>query len=66
MQAHLLQENIVFGDEIHIQAVPMLSVASHDVQASHGAKIERLDAAKLMYMTSRGLTPTQAQALVVQ
>jgi Fe-S cluster assembly scaffold protein SufB len=35
------------------------------VQASHGAKIEKIDAEKLLYMTSRGLTPEQAQALVV-
>ncbi len=64
--AGLLQENIILGDHIHIQAKPMLSVASNDVQANHGAKIERIDSEKLLYMTSRGLTPQQAQKLVIQ
>lgn len=64
--AGLLQENIILGDHIHIQAKPMLTISSNDVQASHGAKIERIDSEKLLYMTSRGLTPQQAQRLVIQ
>jgi Fe-S cluster assembly protein SufD len=44
----------------------MLNISSNDVQASHGAKIERIDSEKLLYMTSRGLTPQQAQRLVIQ
>ena len=64
--AGLLQENIILGDHIHIQAKPMLNISSNDVQASHGAKIERIDSEKLLYMTSRGLTPQQAQRLVIQ
>jgi Fe-S cluster assembly protein SufD len=54
------------GDHIHIQAKPMLSISSNAVQASHGAKIEKIDSEKLLYMTSRGLTPQQAQRLVIQ
>jgi Fe-S cluster assembly protein SufD len=65
VQSHLLEENIVLGNKISIKAKPILNISSNDVQASHGAKIEKIDAEKLLYMTSRGLTPEQAQALVV-
>ncbi len=65
VQSHLLEENIILGKNISIKAKPILNIASNDVQASHGAKIEKIDAEKLLYMTSRGLTPEQAQKLVV-
>lgn len=65
IQSHLLEENIILGKTISIKAKPILNISSNDVQASHGAKIEKIDAEKLLYMTSRGLTPEQAQTLVV-
>ena len=65
IQSHLLEENIILGNKIAIKAKPILNISSNDVQASHGAKIEKIDAEKLLYMTSRGLTPEQAQTLVV-
>lgn len=65
IQSHLLEENIILGKTVSIKAKPILNISSNDVQASHGAKIEKIDAEKLLYMTSRGLTPEQAQKLVV-
>jgi Fe-S cluster assembly scaffold protein SufB len=65
IQSHLLEENIILGKTVLIKAKPILNISSNDVQASHGAKIEKIDAEKLLYMTSRGLTPAQAQTLVV-
>lgn len=65
VQSHLLEENIILGKTVSIKAKPILNIASNDVQASHGAKIEKIDAEKLLYMTSRGLSPEQAQTLVV-
>jgi Fe-S cluster assembly scaffold protein SufB len=61
----LLEENIVFGKNVSVKTLPGLSVASHAVQASHGAKIEKINAEKLFYMSSKGLTDRQAQTLVV-
>lgn len=63
--AHLLEENIVFGQNISIKSLPALSVASHDVQASHGAKIEKINQDKLFYMQSKWLSQSDAQKLVV-
>ena len=66
IQTHLLEEHILLGDNIRVIAQPELHVASHDVQASHGAKIERVDEESLLYMTSRGLSRPQAQQLIIQ
>jgi len=63
--SHLLEENIVFGKNISIKSLPALSVASHDVQASHGAKIEKINQEKLFYMQSKWLAQGNAQTLVV-
>ena len=63
--AHLLEENIVFGKNISIKSLPALSVASHDVHASHGAKIEKINQDKLFYMQSKWLSHGEAQKLVV-
>lgn len=61
----LLQQNVVLGKDISVKVLPQLIVASHDVRAAHGAKIDSLDTQKLFYMMSRGLTKQQSQKLLV-
>lgn len=63
--AHLLEENIVLWNNVSIKTLPGLSVASKDVQASHGAKIEKMDTAKLFYMNAKWLGIWAAQRLIV-
>lgn len=63
--AHLLEENVVLGKDISVKSLPALSVASHDVHASHGAKIEKINQEKLFYMQSRWLSEGEAQTLVI-
>jgi len=65
IESHLLEEHVMLGDHIQICAQPVLQIASHDVRASHGAKIERLDEEKLLYMMSRGLSRQQSQKLIL-
>lgn len=65
MAGHLLEENIVLGKKIKIKTLPMLDVRSSDVNASHGAKIDRLDENKLFYMMAKGLDQKQSQMLIV-
>jgi Fe-S cluster assembly scaffold protein SufB len=62
---HLLEENIILGEWVQIKTLPMLDVRSNDVSASHGARIEKLDAKKLFYAQSRGLSETEAKWLLV-
>jgi len=65
VHGHLLEHNIVLWKNVSIKTLPKLNVASHDVRASHGAKIDTLDQQKLFYMMSRGLTKQQSQTLLV-
>lgn len=62
---HLLEENIILGEWVQIKTLPMLEVQSNDVSASHGARIEKLDAKKLFYAQSRGLSESEAKWLLV-
>jgi len=62
---HLLEENIVFGQNISLKSLPALSVSSYDVQASHAAKIEKINQDKSFYMQSKWLSQTESQRLIV-
>ncbi len=63
---HLLEENIVLGDQVKIKTLPVLNVKSNDVQASHWAKIDRLDDKKMFYMQSRWISNQEAKRLIVE
>jgi Fe-S cluster assembly scaffold protein SufB len=65
VQAHLQQENILLSDQARIHTTPRLDVQSNQVQASHGAKIEKLDPIKMFYIQSRGVSSSQAWTLIV-
>jgi hypothetical protein len=55
VSGHLLEEVILLGKSSYTALQPILTVASPDVQASHGAKIHRIAQDTLFYMQSRGL-----------
>lgn len=47
-------------------AVPQLEIFADDVKCAHGATVGQLDEAARFYMAARGLSPQQAQRLLVQ
>ena len=47
-------------------AVPQLEIFADDVKCAHGATVGQLDEAARFYMAARGLSPAQAQRLLVQ
>lgn len=47
-------------------AVPQLEIYADDVKCAHGATVGQLDEAARYYMAARGLSPQQAQRLLVQ
>ncbi len=63
---HLLEENIILGENIKIKALPMLDVRSSDVSASHGCRITKLDPIKMFYMRSKGLSKAEAEELMIR
>lgn len=62
---HQVNKIIVFDKTAKAKANPYLFVDEHDVKASHGASIGRIDAEHLYYLQSRGLTKTEAIHLVI-
>ncbi len=65
VQAHLLEENIFLGKDIKLKTLPLLDVHSDNVNASHGAKIHKLDDEKLFYLQSKGLGLDTATGLFI-
>jgi len=47
-------------------AKPELEIYADDVKCAHGASVGELDAAALFYMASRGIAPTNAEALLAR
>jgi Fe-S cluster assembly protein SufD len=64
-EGHLLQENLVLGKNIEIKTLPQLDIRSHNVRASHGARIEGMDEKKLFYLMSRGISLWEAKRLLI-
>ena len=65
VHGRLIEHNIILGKNVSLKTLPKLNVSSHNVRAAHGANIDTLDAQKLFYMMSRGLTQKQSQTLLV-
>lgn len=63
--AHLLEETVVLSPQVQLASLPILDIHAKNIQASHGAKIYRLDDDKLFYLQSKGLTRRQAQELLL-
>lgn len=63
---HLQEKNVILWDKTEIHALPKLDVQSNDVQASHGASIDRLDKKKLFYLSSKWLAQQQAKHLMLK
>ena len=47
-------------------AFPQLEIFADDVKCAHGCAVGELDATALFYLQSRGLPPTEAQALLLE
>ena len=45
---------------------PELEIYADDVKSAHGATVGELDAAALFYLTSRGIAPARAKAILLQ
>lgn len=61
-----LNENLLLSDEARVETVPNLEIFADDVRASHGATIAQIDAEKLQYLQSRGISKVKAEKFLVQ
>jgi len=58
-------ESLVLDDKSTAESFPNLKVKVSDAQASHEAKISRLEEEQLFYLQTRGLSRRQAEGLLV-
>jgi Fe-S cluster assembly protein SufD len=63
--AYQSNKNLILGGAATADSVPKLEILANDVKCSHGATVGPVDKEQLFYLNSRGLTPTEAEELVV-
>ena len=61
----LLEESVILSPKINIKSLPVLDIQAKNIQASHWAKIYRLDGEKLFYLESKWLDRTKAQEILL-
>ena len=62
--ATLANKNLGLGKNATINTKPELEIYTDDVTCAHGATIGQLSDQELFYLTSRGISPESAQALL--
>ncbi len=58
--------NLLLSTEAHADAIPGLEILADDVRCTHAAAIAQVDKDQLFYLTSRGLDPAGAKALIIE
>jgi Fe-S cluster assembly protein SufD len=58
--------NLLLSTEAHADAIPGLEILADDVRCTHAAAIAQIDKDQLFYLTSRGLDPAVAKALIIE
>jgi Fe-S cluster assembly protein SufD len=66
IDAHQSSRNLLLSPTAEIDTKPELEIYANDVKCSHGATTGRLDAAALFYLRSRGLSESDARALLIR
>ncbi|MFC7048042.1 Fe-S cluster assembly protein SufD [Emcibacter nanhaiensis] len=59
-------KNLLLDRQAQANAKPELLIFADDVKCSHGATVGELDEMALFYLESRGLSPAEARAMLVQ
>lgn len=62
----LLEENLVFWNNVSIKTKPVLNIYSSDVQVSHWAKIEKIEWEKMFYLSSKWISWPSAENLILE
>lgn len=59
------QTNILIGNNTQIRGIPRLQIATDDISGWHSCRIHRLSGDALIYLTSRGIPPQNAEELML-
>jgi len=63
--AYQSNRNLMLSDEAEANSLPGLEIQANDVRCTHGATSARIDAEQEFYLKARGISPVQAQELLV-
>jgi len=58
--------NLLLSTDAHADSIPGLEIEADDVRCTHAAAIAQIDKEQLFYLTSRGLDPAEAKALIIE
>ncbi len=59
------QRFLLLDEGAQAEAIPSLEISADDVKASHSAAISHIDAEKIFYLVSRGISEEEARMLIV-
>jgi Fe-S cluster assembly protein SufD len=62
--AHQLNKNLLLSGDATVDTKPQLEIFADDVKCSHGAAVGQLEGEELFYLSTRGINPERARALL--
>ncbi len=60
------QHFLLLDDSAQVEAIPSLEIEADEVKASHSATISPIDAEKIFYLASRGVSESEARKLIIE
>jgi Fe-S cluster assembly protein SufD len=60
------ENNLVLSKDVDIDTRPELEIEANEVRCTHAATVGQIDEEQIYYMTTRGLTQTQAKELIIE
>jgi Fe-S cluster assembly protein SufD len=64
-EAFLTNTNLLLSKNAHVISMPQLEILPHEVHCAHATQTKPLDQSQLDYLINRGITPHDAQQLLV-
>ena len=61
-----LFRNLLLSENARAEAIPELEVLADEVKAAHGAASAPIDLEQIHYLSSRGLSPSEAEGIIVE
>jgi len=62
--ARQLNKNLLLSADAHVDTKPQLEIFADDVKCAHGATVGQLEDEELFYLSTRGIPPERARALL--
>ncbi len=64
--AYQANRNLLLSQGAKADSIPMLEIEANDVRCTHGVAAGPIDEEQAFYLMSRGLSPEQAESLIVE